>query len=303
VSQWLMTPSKVTAWLECPHYLTLRSQVESGKLSDPKPVFGSFARLVAAKGLAHERDCLDDYRRQGKSILEVPQRREHERFSDWVARVGNPLDLDYDVLYQMPFIHNAVRGIADFVIRVRDPETSGVSHEPVDAKLARVEAKPGHVLQLCFYADAIEALTRTPAHRMHIWLGSGELETLRVNEFRSYWRRLRTQISAAMDAGPDATTVPQPNSHCPFCEFNAVCEDRWRSEDSLIYVAGIRQLDIAALVGADLPTLAQLAGASGPIEGMQVGRLTRLVNQAALQLRAREDPDAPPPFSMVPRRR
>ena len=96
--QRLMTPSKVTAWLECPHYLTLRSQVDSGQLNDPKPVFGSFARLVADKGLAHERDCLEDYRRQGMSILEVPQRREGERFSDWVARVGNPLDMDYDVV-------------------------------------------------------------------------------------------------------------------------------------------------------------------------------------------------------------
>lgn len=49
--------------------------------------------------------------------------------------------------------------MADFVLRVADEETGQVSYEPVDAKLARSEAKPGHVLQLCFYAEAIEALT------------------------------------------------------------------------------------------------------------------------------------------------
>jgi hypothetical protein len=141
-----MTPSKVTAWLECAHYLTLRNRVDSGHLHDPKPVFGSFARLLADKGLAHERDCLEDYRRQRMSILEVPQRREGERFSDWVARVGNPLDQDYDVLYQMPFVHDGIRGIADFVVRACDPESGAVSHEPVDANLTRIEAKPGHVL-------------------------------------------------------------------------------------------------------------------------------------------------------------
>ena len=32
-----------------------------------------------------------------------------------------------------------------------------MSYEPVDAKLARSEAKVGHVLQLCFYAEAIAA--------------------------------------------------------------------------------------------------------------------------------------------------
>lgn len=299
MSQRLMTPSKITAWLECHHYLTLRGQVDAGLVDEPKPVFGSFARLLAEKGLTHERDCLEHYRREGRSVLEIDDRLNGELFSDWVGRVGNPLDGGLDVLYQMPFVHDGTRGIADFVIRVRDPESGAVSYEPVDAKLTRTEAKPGHVLQLCFYADAIEALTETPVERMHIWLGSGEVETLRVNEFRPYWRRLRTQLAAAIDMGPDETSIPQPCAHCPFCEFNGVCEERWRSEDSLIYVAGIRQLEIAAVVGAELPTLTQLAGTSSPIDGMRATRLTRLVNQAALQLQARANLDMPLPFSIV----
>lgn len=295
----LMTPSKVAAWLECPHYLTLRGQVDAGLITEPKPIFGSFARLLADKGLAHEADCLEHYREQGLSVLEIANRPKGERFSDWVRRVGNPLAEDYDVVYQMPFVHDGIRGIADFVIRVSDPESGAISYEPVDAKLTRTEAKPGHVLQLCFYADAIEALTGTPAERMHLWLGSGEVETLRVNEFRPYWRRLRMQLSAAIEVGPDADSVPKPCSHCPFCEFNNVCEERWRSEDSLIYVAGIRQLEIAALVGADVPTLTQLAAASDPVEGMRGDRLNRLVGQAVLQLEARTDLDVSPPFSIV----
>lgn len=294
-----MTPSKVTAWLECPHYLTLRGQVDAGQIGDPRPVFGSFAQLLADKGTAHERECLEDYRRRGMSVLEVPQRREGEQFSDWVARLGNLLEQHYDVLYQMPFIHDGIRGIADFVVRVRNPETGAVSHQPVDAKLTRNDAKPGHVLQLCFYADAIEALTGTPAERMHIWLGSGDLESLRFNEFRPYWRRLRTQLTAAIDAGPAAATVPKKCAHCEFCEFNPLCDQRWRSEDSLIYVAGIGEFDIAALVELGVPTLTQLADLAGPIDGMHAVRLARLIGQAALQLQARVDPETQPPFAMV----
>lgn len=299
MSQQLMTPSKVTAWLDCPHYLTLRSHVESGTLEDPQPAWGSFARLVADKGIVHERACLEEYRRDGKSILEVPERRKHELFSDWVKRIGNPLDLDYDVVYQMPFINDGIRGIADFVVRVEDLETGEITHEPVDSKLARVEAKPGHVLQLCFYADAIEALTGNRPERMHIWLGSGNVETLRINEFRAYWRRIRVQLASALEIGADAATVPKPCDHCPFCEFSAMCEERWRSADSLIYVAGIRQVDITALVGADVPTLTQLAARVGQVEGVKPERMARLVGQAALQLQARADLDAPPPFSIA----
>jgi predicted RecB family nuclease len=299
MSQRLMTPSKVTAWLECPHYLTLRSQVDRGLIAEPQPTFGSFARLLADKGLSHEQDCLAEYRRQGKSVFEVPPRHERESFAAWVHRVSNPFGDSWDVVYQMPFIHGKIRGIADFVVRVVDSDSGEVFYEPVDAKLTRVDAKPGHVLQLCFYAEAIEALTGIPPRSMHIWLGSGRLETLLVKEFRPYWRRLRHQLAAAMASEPVAPTVPQPCAHCPFCEFNTTCEDQWRSEDSLIYVAGIRQAEVAALVAADLPTLTQLSQNCGAAVGLPSERLARLANQAALQLLGRDYPDVAPPFSIV----
>ena len=137
--------------------------------------------------------------------------------------MGNPFDAGWDVIYQMPFVHDGMRGIADFVVRVEDPETGAVSYEPVDAKLARVEAKPGHVLQLCFYADAIEALTGVRPRRMHLWLGSGHVEPLTVDEFSPYWRRLRGQLARALAAGPVEGTVPEPCPHCTFCEFFDLC--------------------------------------------------------------------------------
>ena len=40
---------------------------------------------------------------------------------------------------------------------------------------------------------------------MHIWLGSGTTESLLVEEFLPYWRRLRRQLDALLDA--DATKV------------------------------------------------------------------------------------------------
>lgn len=54
MTQRITTPSKVSAWLECPHYLTLQSRVEDGSLKAPKSVYGSFADLVMKKGLEHE---------------------------------------------------------------------------------------------------------------------------------------------------------------------------------------------------------------------------------------------------------
>lgn len=146
VTERLLTPSKVTAWLDCPHYLSLCAQVDDGILPRPESRFGSFAELLLDKGRAHEQACLADFERQGKRVLRIPDRENGESFAAWVARVGNPLTDDHDVIYQMPFVHNGIAGIADFLVRVTHPDTGEVSWEPVDAKLTRIEAKPGHVL-------------------------------------------------------------------------------------------------------------------------------------------------------------
>jgi uncharacterized protein len=299
MQQRLITPSKITAWLDCAHYLTLRNKVDDGELAEPDHTFGSFAHLLLRKGEVHEQACLTEYKRQGKSVFEVPVRREKETFAAWVARVGNPLADGYDVVYQMPFVHDGVRGIADFVERLVDPETGDVVYEPVDAKLTRVDAKPGHVLQLCFYVDAINALTSVDPQRMHILLGSGRRETLRTNEFRPYWRRLRKQLSEAVNAGPNAATVPEPCPHCEFCEFFTLCDAHWREDDSLKYIPGIRGPERVVLDERGVTTLAQLGALRGEFEGIRPERLNWLVTQAALQVAARLNEEVPLPFSMI----
>ncbi|MGV9709995.1 TM0106 family RecB-like putative nuclease [Gordonia sp. NPDC003424] len=295
----LLTPSKVTAWLDCPHYLTLRNRVEDGLLAEPQKPFGSFAKLLLDKGLAHEQECLAEYGNQGLRTLHVPEMEKGQTFSSWVSGVGNPFTGDWDVIYQMPFMHNGIRGVADFVVRAHDPDTGEVSWEPVDAKLARAEAKPGHVLQLCFYADAIEAMTGVRPKQMHIWLGSGRTETLRVNDFQPYWRRLQARLADALADGPGADTVSQPCAHCAFCEFGTACEQEWRDADSLIYVAGIRTTDIETLTDADIATLTGLSTVVNDVDGLSPERLTRLHDQAVLQVQAREQPDNPPPFELI----
>lgn len=296
----LLTPSKITAWLDCAHYLSLKHQVDDGAIAAPGSAFGSFAQLLADKGLLHETECLDTYLARGLSVLRVPDRDRGESFASWVSRVGNPLDQGYDVIYQMPFVHQGIRGIADFLIKVDDPDGS-ISYEPVDAKLARADAKPGHFLQLCFYADAIERMTGHRPRQMHLWLGSGRLESLDVDAFAPYWRRIQAQLALvlAYDVDP-GLTVPEPCGHCAFCEFSDVCTGQWRAADSLIYVAGLRSGDRGVMEAAGLATVAALAEGPASVDGIDPGRFGRLAQQAALQVEARlAGDDLPPPFRMI----
>ena len=288
MTQRFITPSKITAWLDCAHYLTLKNQLEDETREAPHGGLSAFARLLMDKGMQHEKDCLSDYKTKKPTVFEVPAREPHEPFTTWTARVGNPMADGHDVIYQMPLMHDGIRGIADFLVKVVD-EDGLTTYEPVDAKLSRKEAKPGHVLQLCFYADAIEAMTTRRPRQMHLWLGSGATETLRIEDFAAYWRRLRGQLKAVLDREPlSVLTRPEPCDHCAFCEFADICDAQWRQEDSLHYVAGLRSGDRPTLEAAGISTLAALAQHSGAVTGLRPERLVRLTKQASLQYEAVE---------------
>jgi predicted RecB family nuclease len=294
----LITPSKITAWLECAHFLSLRNRADAGTLTiEPRPL-GTLADLLIEKGAQHEGNCLQELEDQGRSIYQVPGRNPDETFQQWVARIGDPTQKGYDVIYQMPLVHEGIRGIADFLIRVDDLE-GYCSYEPVDAKLTRIEGKPGHVLQLCFYADALEDLTGCVPREMHLWLGSGASESLRVEEFRPYWRRLRRQLAALLDEDEITDTKPEPCTHCDYCEFSPVCDAQWRNEDSLVYVANIRTPDRHALEKNNVCSVVELTRRDESVPELHDESLERLRRQATLQVASRARPQSPPVYELV----
>jgi len=297
----LLTPSKITAWLACAHFLTLRHEVDSG-VREPSPnMFNEMADMLLQKGLDHETAILEQYRSGGREVFVVPDRDPHESFAGWVARVGDVLGAGHDVIFQMPFVHDGIRGVADFLERVVDVE-GDATYEPVDAKLARNAAKPGHVLQLCFYAEAIAAQTGRMPERVHIELGSGERETIRVDDVLAYWRRLRGRLAALIAQPPTEQTKPEPCDHCVFCEFEQVCDAEWREADSLVHVAGVRRADRASLEADNVDTIAALAALEREVPELDTERVARMVRQASLQVQARNAPASdPPPFELLQR--
>jgi predicted RecB family nuclease len=296
MTEHLLTPSKITAWLDCGWYLTLKNGDRQVELNHPGPL----AKLLMEKGQAHEDACLAAFDAQGLRIYRTPERETHESFDQWVARVGNPMVDDWDVIYQFPMIHDGMRGVADFLVRTPSPVDGYNSYEPYDAKLARTQAKPGHVLQLCFYADALKALTGQSPRQIHLWLGSGDVESLVVEQFGPYWRRLRRTLAEVIAAEDGVIANPEPCAHCDFCEFSQHCESIWRSADSLVYVAGIRKSEQRSLEAADITTIAKLADVSDAAPGVLAARQERLRQQAALQIVSRDNPDQPPAYWFIP---
>jgi predicted RecB family nuclease len=285
-----LSPTVITGWLACEHSLTLRLQRSSAPQA-----FGPFADLVRDKGTAHELAVRARYLGEGLRVLDVPGKGD-QSFESWAegskALLESP---DVDVIYQFPLVHQGIKGVADFLVRV-DAEEGFSRWEPVDAKLARSEGKPGHLLQICFYAEAVESLVGAPPKEMHLELGSGARESYRFEEFGPYWRRMKLELERATESGaPRSETKPEPCSFCDYCDFQKICEAEWRAEDSLVYVANLLKADRQALEGAGIATLEALAEASATT-ALPAERFERVHSQAALQLEQRQNIGAPIPF-------
>ena len=277
----LLSPSKITAWLDCEHYLTLknnperrRNRKQSRGTSDSEKsetlqeegigileAPTDFADMLRKKGDLHERKCLENYKEKfGSSVFEVPEqnREEGESFEAWVERVGNPMNGEYEIIFQMPFIYEGVRGIADFLEKT---ENNGkVVYEPVDSKLARAGAKQGHLLQLLFYTEAVEDLTGERPEKIHVELGSGERESFLVSDYWWYWQRLRKKLIKVVETDSSTDTKPEKCSHCGICEFYwEECRPEWRANDSLVFLSGIRKTHQVALKKVGIETLTGLA--------------------------------------------
>src|SRR5690242_11730178 len=277
-----LSPSDLNDYVECEHRTTLARQVALGEREKPH-VADDGAKLLADKGTLHELDFLASMHDEGRDVVEIALD-ERWDFEAAAARTVEAMRAGADVISQATFLDNQWRGRADFLLRTpRASELGPWSYEPLDAKLARAE-KPTYVLQLCFYSDGIAAVQGVRPEHMHVFLGVGEKRTLRYDDFSAYYRRVRSRFESAV-ASP-RTTEPYPVEHCAVCDFHGVCKDRWRDEDSLVLVAGVRRIYVTPLRGVGLPTLKALAQSEPetPVPPLAPYAFETLRDQAALQL-------------------
>lgn len=290
------SPSDLSEYLGCAHASAQSRQVAVG--ARPRAfVASAYADLVFAKGNEHERAYLGSLRAAGWEVVEV------ERDPDFIrssTRTAELMRAGVEVIYQGVVTVGSWRGVADFLERVDEPSgLGGWSYEAVDTKLARVEAAPSHVLQLCFYSEGIESVQARPPRLAHLVLGSGRRESIRLREVAAYFRRAREGFERV--AATDAPTEPYPCKYCTFCSYRSECGERWRAEDHLSRVAWIRRDQVKAVRATGIGTRSALATipTGAVVPGVRHEALATLVDQARLQVRA--DAMAPAiPYELLP---
>ena len=104
------------------------------------------------------------------------------------------MQLGADVVYQAALSLLPFTGYADFLVKVEGKSRFGDFYYQVwDTKLAKT-LKPYVVVQLCCYAEMLEALQgRRPTHIVAA-LGNGDNQRLLTNDYFYYYKNLKLQF-------------------------------------------------------------------------------------------------------------
>jgi uncharacterized protein len=275
-------------YLECPHLTHLDIEIALGRL-ELKATRTDSTDLLARKGDEHERAHLAQLRSEGREIVEIESEPGLDGTREGAQRTAAAMRAGAEVIYQGVLFDGARwRGHSDFLQRVESPsELGSFSYEVADTKLAR-RVKPYFLLQLCFYSELLESIQGTAPVRMHVVLGTHEVQSFRLADFAAYYRAVKHRFEAVLDVGL-ATTYPEPVEHCGLCSWEEHCIAKREADEHLSLVANIRRSQRTALNERNIATVAQLATAQTADRPPRIASATfeRLRAQAKLQLAQR----------------
>lgn len=296
----VLSPSDLVNFLACRHLTELSLEVLDGRLERPAEIDPELA-VVTRRGLEHEDRYLDELEGSGLEVMRIPS---NGTLGDRVARTLEAMARGVDLVYQAAFFDEtgdgpAWVGYADYLRRVERPSGLGAfSYEPEDAKLAR-RVKPGAVIQLCAYAEQIERTQGRAPEYVHVKLGSGERESLRLTDHSAYFRAAKARFLAALSEG--IAVYPDPVEHCQICMWRQRCDEQRVADDHLCTVPGLRSDQRRKLrEAAGIDTVGALAVLDPPVDGIAVSTLEKLQRQARLLVEARTAAaGARPPYELL----
>jgi predicted RecB family nuclease len=296
----------LVAYLACEHLTQLERAALAGLVKRPirdDPELD----IIRKRGFEHEARYLAGLQNAGRKAVTIEidgsaaDRGEELRAA--ATKTIEAMAAGADVIYQATFFDGTFRGHADFLLRVEAPDRPSrwgpYHYEVADTKLAR-HVKASAILQICSYVDQLEEIQGVRPEWLHVALGGSAhaVERLRVDDYMAYYRSardrfLRTLAHESTPTYPPVNTYPDPVEHCDVCRWAPLCTTRRRADDHLSLVAGITARQRGALTVRGVPTLEALGELnlplSPPLEGVSVGALLRVREQARIQLQGRRE--------------
>lgn len=282
----LFSPSDLVNYLRSDFITWMDRNRLEGCPEEPDPDADS-DRLIHEKGLEHEARFVDQLRAGGQRITEI------ERSETAAIETLRAMQRGEPVIYQGYLEYGEFAGYPDFLVRIETPSRDWPwSYEVWDTKLAH-HPKPYYLIQLCCYAELLEAAQGFRPRTVRVVLGKRENGDLLQPEFRTddfffYYRAVKAAfLEQQRTFHPD--TPPEIPALVNLGRWSGYAERLLEERDDLSLVANIRRSQIRKLREAGITTVAQLAAADqGRIAKLNDATLDRLRRQARLQICSRE---------------
>ena len=188
-------------------------------------------------------------------------------------------------------------GYPDFLLRTETPSRLGPwSYLPLDSKLAR-SAKPYFLIQLCAYAQYLEAIQNTRPPQLGFVLGTGDERWFETERFFYFYRHLRDTFLEFQEAF-DPVAQPDPALERSYGRWETAAEQILEARDDLRLVARMTRSQIKRLRAEGIATCAALVDSSGRIPKISDDVLSCIRRQARLQIASRGKPK--PTFEALP---
>ncbi|MBV5340269.1 MAG: TM0106 family RecB-like putative nuclease [Deltaproteobacteria bacterium] len=281
----LYSASDIVNFLECEQLTTL----DIIDLDTPlrKTENDEQAKLIQAKGFAHEASFVQELRGRHVSFVDIAQA--NSNLNQKTQATLDAMRSGVEIIFQATLQDGCFIGHADFLRRVSRPSLLGeFSYEVLDTKLSR-KTKGKFLIQLAFYTAIVAKLQGVEPRMMHVILGDHTERCFLCADYSRYFSTLVQRFLARIHQS-DTETYPDPCGHCELCKWRGLCEEKRLTDDHLCQVANIRKTQIKKLQAAGLHTLEALGQLSLDVKIPKMDRKTldKVRGQAALQLRARQ---------------
>lgn len=277
-SQIVFSPSDLTQFMDSP----FASWMEHVALTHPDllPVPDENDELLDVlhdMGTQHESAILAAFEASGAVVAKL-----HKRMDSYQATL-DAMKNGVDVIYQAHLELFPFKGYADFLIKVEGKSIFGdYCYEVWDTKLAK-SVKPHFLVQLCCYAELLEAMQKSRAEHITIVLGNKEKKRFRVNDYFYFYQNLKQKFLSVHQSF-DPARYPDPALSRDWGRWSTHAEHLLLKADHLIQVATITSGQIKKLHKAGINTMTVLANADyKAVKGMKPEVLDRLKAQAKIQ--------------------
>ena len=237
-------------------------------------------QLYADAGISHEAAFVKELEANGNDLCWI----KGDDRNETAAATQQAITDGREIIFQAYLTRPPFAGYADFLVRTC---TAPVLYEVWDTKLAKT-AKPYYLVQLCCYAEMLEAVQGQRPEFVEVVLGNGKRARFRTDDYWFYYQQLKAAFLQQMESFDADADHPIPDPRADHGHWQSHAEEWLLDRDHLFQVANIAVSQIQKLNQAGIETVAQLAKSKqSRIPRLNDDTYSRLVSQASIQMRTR----------------